>query len=261
VAALTQAVQENPHDYKAKYYLGTFFYAHGRFEEGIALWEEAAKHLGDFDVVYRNLGLAYWRVKGDLAAATTLLETAQQINPENQDLYLLLDELYTTQGLREKREVLLEKMQALTDPRDDLHKHMVVMQVDLGHYEQAIQRFTEDRFVPSEMDQSFRLAYVGAYLRRAQAQIKAGRIEEAIADYRRALQFPENVGVGQPVSGANAEILYHLGWACEQLGRFEEAIAAWQEAASEHHSHGSELFPFIQMSLDKLNRYSELGYY
>jgi tetratricopeptide (TPR) repeat protein len=102
---------------------------------------------------------------------------------------------------------------------------------------------------------------VGAYLGRAQAQIKAGRLEEAIADYRRALQFPENVGVGQPVSGANAEILYRLGWAWEQLGRFEEAIAAWQGAAGEHHPHGSKLFPFVQMSLDKLNRYSELGYY
>jgi tetratricopeptide (TPR) repeat protein len=261
VAALTQAVKENPHDYKAKYYLGTFLYAHQRFEEGLTLWEEAAEHLGDFDVVYRNLGLAYWKVKGDLQRATTLLETAQQINPENQDLYLLLDELYTTQRLREKREALLEKLHALNDLRDDVHKHMVVMLVDLGHYQRAIQRLTEDRFVPSEMDQSFRLAYVGAYLGRAQAQIKAGRLEEAIADYRRALQFPENVGVGQPVSGANAEILYRLGWAWEQLGRFEEAIAAWQGAAGEHHPHGSKLFPFVQMSLDKLNRYSELGYY
>jgi len=192
--------------------------------------------------------------------ATALFEKALEITPKNQDLYLHLDDLYVVQGLTDKREALLDKMQVLTDRRDDLHKRIVVMLVDLDHYEQAIQMLTEDRFVPSEMDQSFRLAYVRAYLRRAQAHIEAGRIEEATVDYRKALKFPENVGVGRPVSTANAEILYGLGCACEQLGRFDEAIAAWQDAVSEHHPHGTELFPFVQMSLDKLSRYSELGF-
>ncbi|MFB0534024.1 MAG: DUF5107 domain-containing protein [Anaerolineae bacterium] len=260
IRVLTRVVEENPRDHRAKYYLGNFLYAHQRFEEAIELWEEAAVGLDSFDLVHRNLGLAYWQRQGDLKRATALFEKALQINPQNQDLYLHLDDLYVAQGLTDKREALLGKIQALTDLRDDLHKWAVVMLVDLGRYEQAIQMLTEDRFVPSEMDQSFRLAYGGAYLKRAQAHIEAGRIEEAIADYRRALEFPENVGVGQPASTANAEILYRLGRACEQLGRFGEAVAAWQEAAGEHHPHGSELFPFVQMSLDKLNRYSELGF-
>jgi tetratricopeptide (TPR) repeat protein len=260
IRALMRVVAENPRDYKAKYYLGNFLYYARRFEEGIKLWEEAAAGLESFDTVHRNLGLACWQRQRDLERATTLFEKALQVNPQNQDLYLHLDDLYVAQQLTGKREALLEKMRALTDPRDDLHKRVVVMLVDLGHYEQAIEMLTEDRFVPSEMDQSFRLAYVGVYLKRAQAQIEAGRIEEAIADYRRALEFPENVGVGRPVSTVNAEILYRLGCACEQLGRFDEAVAAWQEATREHHPHGTELFPFVQMSLDKLNRYSELGF-
>jgi tetratricopeptide (TPR) repeat protein len=260
IRALMRVVAENPRDYKAKYYLGNFLYYARRFEEGIKLWEEAAAGLESFDTVHRNLGLACWQRQRDLERATTLFEKALQVNPQNQDLYLHLDDLYVAQQLTGKREALLEKMRALTDPRDDLHKRVVVMLVDLGHYEQAIEMLTEDRFVPSEMDQSFRLAYVGVYLKRAQAQIEAGRIEEAIADYRRALEFPENVGVGRPVSTVNAEILYRLGCACEQLGRFDEAVAAWQEATREHHPHGTEPFPFVQMSLDKLNRYSELGF-
>ncbi|MFQ5857238.1 MAG: DUF5107 domain-containing protein [Anaerolineae bacterium] len=276
ILILSRIVEEHPHDYKAKYYLGNFLYAHQRFEEAVQLWEEAAAGLDAFDVVHRNLGLAYWQrrrpeprpeprrraVKGrdDLERASVLFERALQINPRNQDLYLHLDDLYVAQGLPDKRQALLEKMRALIDPRDDLHKRMVIMLVDLGHYEQAIQMLTEERFVPSEMDQSFRLAYVRAYLQRAQAHIEAGSIEEAIADYRSALEYPENVGVGRPLSAANAEILYRLGCACEQLGRFDEAIAAWREAACEHHAKGTELFPFVQMSLDKLNRYSELGF-
>ncbi len=88
--------------------------------------------------------------------------------------------------------------------------------------------------------------------------MKAGRVGDAIADYRQALAYPENVGVGRPVSPRQARILYLLGCALEQMGRLNEALAAWREAACEHHPHGSELFPYLQMSLDKLNRYSEL---
>jgi hypothetical protein len=46
----------------------------------------------------------------------------------------------------------------------------------------------------------------------------------------------------------------------EKLGKFSQAIDAWQEAAKEHHTYGDQLFPYLQMSLDKLGRYSELGF-
>lgn len=257
---LESVLAAQPHNAKVKYSLGNFYYAHQRFDEAIRLWEEAAEEgLGTFDVLHRNLGLAYWERRGDLARATASLERALTCNPQNQDLYLHLDDLYKAQGLRAQREALLEKMRALREPRDDVHKRRVMILVDLGRYEEAIRMLTEERFVPSEMDQSFRLAYVGAYLQRAQAHEEAGRLEEAIADYRRALEYPENVGVGRPVLTSDAEILYRLGCACERLGRFAEAIAAWKKAAREHHPHGSALFPFVQMALDKLNRYSELG--
>ena len=83
----------------------------------------------------------------------------------------------------------------------------------------------------------------------------------AAADYAFALEFPPNVGVGKPESGADAEILYRLGCVYERLGRFEEAIAAWRSAAGEHHPHAHPLYEFVQSSLDKLNRYSEIGFY
>ena len=89
--------------------------------------------------------------------------------------------------------------------------------------------------------------------------MEAGRLEEAIADYNKALEYPANVGSGRPASPSDAEILYLLGCACEKAGRFDEAIRAWREAAREYHPHGTDLFKFVQQSLDKLNRYSEIG--
>ena len=56
------------------------------------------------------------------------------------------------------------------------------------------------------------------------------------------LEYPENHGVGAPTTRAQAHIYYHLGLAYEKLGKYQLAIKAWHEAASEHHPHGKELF-------------------
>jgi tetratricopeptide (TPR) repeat protein len=90
--------------------------------------------------------------------------------------------------------------------------------------------------------------------------IDSGQFDQAISDYQKALEFPKNHGVGKPVTLTNAEILYYLGCAYEKMGKYPEAIQTWREAAQEHHKFGEDQFQFLQKSLDKLGRYSELGY-
>lgn len=131
--------------------------------------------------------------------------------------------------------------------------------VGLGRYEGAKGMLSQEDFVPSEMDQGFRLVYVKAYLGRAKGHLEAGRLEQAIADYKKALEYPPNVGSGRPASPSDAEILYLPGCACEKADRFDEAIHVWEETAREYHPHGTDLFQFVQQSLDKLNRYREIG--
>jgi tetratricopeptide (TPR) repeat protein len=215
--------------------------------------------LADFDVLYRNLGLAAWQREKDLPKAVGLLERGLALNPDNQDLYLHLDELYKVLGLTEKRQQLLEKIGSLPKVREDVRKRGVLIRVDLGRYEEALHILQREQFVPLEMDQSFHELYVRALMQRAGTRMQAGKIEEAIADYRKALEFPANLGVGKPTTLAQAHIYYHLGLAYEQLGRFQEALLAWCHAAGEHHPHGAPLYEYVQMALDKLSRYSELG--
>jgi tetratricopeptide (TPR) repeat protein len=119
---------------------------------------------------------------------------------------------------------------------------------------------TNEEFVPLEMDQSFHKVYVSALLKVAQDHRNSGRLEEAISNYRKALEFPTNQGVGRPISPGNAEILYKLGCTYEELGNYREAIRAWREASAEHHVFGDDLFRYVQMALDKLGRFSELGF-
>ncbi len=67
-------------------------------------------------------------------AAIGYFEKALAINPNNQDLYLHLDDLYKLLGMNDKREQLLTRIKSLADVREDVHKHSITMLVDLGHY-------------------------------------------------------------------------------------------------------------------------------
>ena len=259
IIALQEAINIHPDDEQAKYFLGNFYYSRQRYDEAIQLWESALVGLDSFDVIHRNLGLAYWQQKGDLSKATQFFETGLGINPDNQDLYLHLDELYKEQNENLKRANLLEKMDLLNPIREDLRKRKLAIMIDLDQHEQALKIMTGEEFVPLEMNQTFHNVYVRALLRNAQSHIDSGRIEQAIAEYHKALEFPTNQGVGKPITLSNAEILYHLGCAYELLGNYRKAFSTWREAAQEHHKFGDNQFRYFQMSLDKLGRYSELG--
>jgi tetratricopeptide (TPR) repeat protein len=259
VAALESAIDRNAEDPNARYFLANFYYAHERYDEAIELWQDVSTRMEPYDVLFRNLGLAAWQHGHNLDDATSWFEKALALNPLNQDLYLHLDDLYKMQHLDEKRERLLTDIRALAEPREDVRKRSITMMVDLGHFQEALDVMTTETFIPLEMDQSFHDVFVRALLMRAAAHLDGGRVEEAIEDYQRALRYPANLGVGAPTTRVQANIYYQLGLAHEKLGQYREAITAWREAAQEHHPHGQELFGYIQMALDKLSRYSEMG--
>ncbi len=260
VIALEWQTGQNPQDHNAKYYLGNFLHARQRYDEAAQLWSEALEGLDSYDVLHRNLGMYHWQRQGDAVKATAEFERALDLNPDNQDLYLLLDTLYAEQNLPEKRAKLLSRMQELDPIREDLRKRIPLVLVDLDRFDEALDIFVKEDFVPLEMDQSFHLLYVRALLKRAETHMAAGQIAEAIADYEMALEFPENHGVGRPTTSSDAEVLFRLGCACEQVGQFNKALGCWRRAAHEHHPFGDELFEYVQMSLDKLGRYVELGF-
>jgi tetratricopeptide (TPR) repeat protein len=133
------------------------------------------------------------------------------------------------------------------------------MLVELGREDDAIQIMTDETFVPLEMDQTFHDVYVQAYLQRAKRHLAAGIVEQAIADYQKALEYPINLGVGQPPDLKQARIYYLLGLAYESIGQYQEALKAWHSAAREFHPSQSENYMYVEKALDKINRYSELG--
>jgi tetratricopeptide (TPR) repeat protein len=259
ILALTAFLEQFPNDPFAQYYLGNFLYAHQRYDEAIRLWEQASAKMKTFDVIFRNLGWAKWKYQKDHQKAVEYFEYALSLNPLNQDLYLHLDDLYKQFNQKEKRENLLQKIISLPHLREDVRKRRVLMLVELGHEDEAIQIMTNEEFVPLEMDQTFHDVYVQAYLQRAERHINAGLTEQAIADYQKALEYPINLGVGQPPGLKQARIYYLLGLAYEAIGQYRNALKAWHSAAREFHPRQSENYLYVEKALDKINRYSEIG--
>jgi tetratricopeptide (TPR) repeat protein len=162
--------------------------------------------------------------------------------------------------MAQKRLGLLERIKQQREIREDVHKRAIKILVELGYHEEALKTLEEETFVPLEMDQSFHGIYVQALMQRVEEKFQKGEVESAIADYWKMLEYPANLGVGAPTNKSQARILFNLGLAYEKIGKFDAAIKTWQEAAREHHGKGEELFQYVQKSLDKLSRYSALGF-
>ncbi len=259
INALNAVHKKELQDNNLKYLIGNFLYAHERFDKAVELWESANKELNSFDVLQRNLGVAYWERYQDADKAINFLEKALALNPINHDIYLYLDDLYKKFEMDEKRKELLSKINKLKELREDVRKRKILIMVDLGQNEEALEILENEEFIPLEMDQSFHDLYVRALMKRAEENLSMGNLDKAIQDYQLMLQYPKNLGVGRPTKRTQAKIYYLLGLAYEKAGKYPEAIESWQDASSEHHLSGEELFKFVQMSLDKVNRYSELG--
>jgi tetratricopeptide (TPR) repeat protein len=83
----------------------------------------------------------------------------------------------------------------------------------------------------------FRKAHFALGKRRFQAE----RFGEAVGEFRRSLEYPENLGIGRREGTREANLYYWLGLALSKVGKQEEARAAWKKAADEPPSGREEI--------------------
>jgi tetratricopeptide (TPR) repeat protein len=247
----------NPADARAPYYLGNLLFDL-QPEAALASWERAAALDPKFPTAHRNLGLAYARIRNDLARSVKEYEAAVANAPEDAKLYEELDRMYEAAGAPPaKRLALLEKNHKVLIKRDDALTREIKLLVQAGRYDGAIEIIEGRHFHVWEGGGEIHGIFVEAHLLRGEKFLEEGRWREALRDFDTAATYPANLETAVPAGGGgSAEISYFAGLALEGLRQTGPAREAFEKAASYKHP-SSEPAYFEALALRKLGRGGE----
>jgi len=233
IAILSRAMEENPKDARASYYLGNLLYDL-QPKEAIKAWEEARGRDGSFALAHRNLGFAYARIENDTTKAVASMEAALA-RREDPRFLGELDQLYEAGGVAaSKRLANLEKHHPTALERDDVLSREIRLDLLMGKYDTALALLTNRHWNVWEGGASVHDLYVDALLLRGQQSKKDKKYAEALKDYEAALEYPDNFSVGKPYRGDRSpQIYYFIGTAQEALGDAGKANAAYQKSVAD----------------------------
>lgn len=257
IDVLKQAIQKNPEDARAPYYLGNLLFDL-QPERAITQWERAVVLDNRFALAHRNLGLAYARVSNDVPRAIKSLERAQKLAKTEPRIYYELDQMYEAGGVSpEKRLSLLENNHQVIKQRDDALSREIILQVQLGQYDKALELLQNHNFHVWEGGGRIHNVYVDAHLLRGWQHFSAKDYERALLDYLDALEYPENLEVGKPVrGGGEPRACYFVGTAYQALGERNKAEKYFEQSVSVK-TGWSEMSFYQGMSFGKLGRQDE----
>jgi tetratricopeptide (TPR) repeat protein len=232
IRVLQNAMETNPSDSRAPYYLGNLLFD-WQPEQAFGLWEKSASLGANFPVVYRNLAMVYTRQGNQRDKALVALEKAVQFGG-NAMVFNDLDKLYEENGVApEKRLGLMEAHQTAIN-RDDVIAREVNLDIFTGKSEAAVQLLQSRFFRSWEGGGRFSLAdsWINANLVLGHEHMTAKQFELALANYQTALQTPANLeeAIGN-TSSRKGEISYWIGVACQAMGDMAKAQQFWREAS------------------------------
>ena len=245
ISALRRAIELNPRDARAPYYLGNLLFD-WQPEEAVKLWGQSAALDPSLPIVHRNLAVAYSHqgTNSDTAKAIAQLETAVSLPSKYAMHFTELDELYATAGASpEKRLALLEQNHDVVAKRDDALSREIGLKVFAGKYDEAIQLMTGRRFATWEGGRLDVVNHwVNAHLLRGQQKLAARQFAAALSDFQDAKTIPDNLPSDHDVGGGYAaEFAYWVGVAYEGAGDMDKAKQSWQEAVSAFAAMGGDM--------------------
>jgi tetratricopeptide (TPR) repeat protein len=256
VGVLNAAIEANPSDARASYYLGNLLFDL-QPEKAIACWEKSRSLDDNFAAVHRNLGWAYYRLENKVPEAIECYEKALGCKRLDPRLYLETDILYEICNVSpEKRLALLDKNHDVASSRNESFVREIMVLVLSGKYDKAIDYLANNFFHVREGGGEIHDVYVDAHLLKGLEYMKEKEFAKALAYFQKASEYPENLSVGRPKNDARApQVAYHIGMAYEKLGDAQKATEFYKMAADQQDTSRSPETRFHQaLCLKKLGR-------
>lgn len=232
ILALQCAMELNPEDEKAPYYLGNLYYDKRQYDLAIEAWETSLKIEDSIPTVKRNLALAYFNKEQMYEKAVLFMEEAFKLDTTDSRILMELDQLYKRmQYPHQKRLDLLQKYPGLVAQRDDLILEEITLLNQLGEYEMAKKRIDNHKFHPWEGGEGkVSGQYLFSRLHLAKKAINQGDNAKAITLLNECLVYPSYLGEGKLENAQENDIYYLLGCAYENIGEIEKATEHWEKA-------------------------------
>jgi tetratricopeptide (TPR) repeat protein len=228
---LQDALQSNPKDTRAAYYLGNLLYDKKQYAKAVALWLKASQGEPGFSIPWRNLGLAAYNLEKDVDTALGYYQKAIAADPGDPRLLVEYDYLLRRKAVApEERLTLLETKREVVDLRDDLVIHLMGLYNRTGQPEKALKIALARHFHAWEGGEGSVVGeYCSAHWLLGRAALEGGDPATALEQFQAGLVFPDNLGE-HPWAGTYVHLIYYKGLALNALAREEEAQTAFEEA-------------------------------
>jgi tetratricopeptide (TPR) repeat protein len=247
------AIEANPRDARARYYLGNLLYDKRRHREAITLWEQSAAIDPAFSIVWRNLGIGYFNALRDPAKALEAFAQARAANPADARLLYEQDQLAKRTGAMPKaRLARLEQYPEMIVQRDDLSVEIASLYNQTGQHTRALELLESRQFQPWEGGEGLTIAqHVRAHLALGQRAFSKRDTLEAVRQFEAALENPPHAGEAIHPLANQSNVYYWLGLAWEANREEGRARACWRKAADAAENL-SEMTYYSALSLRKL---------
>jgi len=259
IVVLRAAVEKNPQDGRAFYYLGNALASKYRATEALEVWRAAVRLDPANAVAHRNLARAL-RTNNQKEEAIAEYERAIQASPGEFHLYVELGEIVPAS----RAISLFEGAPAGVRSQPAVLSSLAAALVEAGRFAEAASLLDKTEFVSGEGETSVLQTFRRAHLGLAREHQQAGRHAQAADEFLRATDFPHNLGVGRPAMESQAREYVMAAREFEAAGKPKQAEALWLRAAEEPlHSPAepgepwSEHYYYKAMALDHTNHKEE----
>ncbi len=265
VPVLQWALSKNPQDGQAALLLGHLLFSLGKTSEGRQFWQKAAEKKAAPAIAYRALGAAAQQVDGDLKAAVQLFDLGNQADPK--DPILAMDLAKALAALADQARDAAEKNNLISrvakvlsgafaagQSRSDFAVLLARTYNRMNQYEKTAKLLDSVRLIIWEGAQEVHQIFEEAHLALGNDLLKAGRASEALAEFDRALEYPQNLATGRLQNTCDSHIHYLRGQALAAMRKPDLATKAWQMAVDQPQSTDSSKEEARQKARDALNK-------
>jgi tetratricopeptide (TPR) repeat protein len=232
IIVLQFAVDANPLDDRAYYYLGNLWFGMRQYPEAIEAFEKSISINPSFPTAHRNLGLLYYNKQFEAGKALRSMELAFSLDKTDSRVLMELDQLWKRLNYPLlKRLTQLNEYPELVNERDDLFLEKITLENSLRNFETAKEMLAGRIFHPWEGGEGKVVGqYLACYTGLAKKAIAEKQYEKALQLLEAAMVYPANLGEGKLLGSPENDIHYLQGCVYEAMGLTEQATGKFKLA-------------------------------